>query len=183
MVCMKCGGTVDAGSKFCCHCGAPIEDIAFCPSCGAKLEANQVFCKSCGTKLAASTSEPVAARKATDAVATGKLLRKMHGVTKFLGEPTVSLANKIGTLSIFDDHVEYVRKAGLNLIGTVAALSRPEVESFYYRDCASIKTGSYMAIYTTLVLMLKNGNKVSFCPAVPGTKDMEMVADMLLHYL
>ena len=39
-------------SKFCPHCGTPLEDNAhFCPSCGAKVNGGDRFCSGCGQKL------------------------------------------------------------------------------------------------------------------------------------
>lgn len=85
MVCVRCGGTVYAGAKFCSYCGTPIKAISFCPSCGTRLEADQVFCKNCGTRVVAKTSEYAGVKKTNLSVSTGKLLQKMQGVTKFLG--------------------------------------------------------------------------------------------------
>jgi len=48
--CAHCGETLEAGTHFCPHCEAAVEDS--CPSCGNNLNAGDVFCSSCGTQLA-----------------------------------------------------------------------------------------------------------------------------------
>jgi len=53
--CPKCGTLVDAGTKFCPQCGAPLTEPAAptnCPKCGAKLPAGAKFCPACGEKIA-----------------------------------------------------------------------------------------------------------------------------------
>lgn len=189
MKCTKCGALLGSNDKFCGQCGTPVAQDAFCPHCGAKLQPNQIFCTTCGMKL--DNGAP-AADVQTDwggipqplrEEGTGKLLRKMNGVTKFFGEPAVGVANKIGTLTVYDNRVEFSRKAGFTLAGTVSAMAKSEVETYYFSDVAEITTGTYLAMYTTLVLKLKNGNKVSFCPAMPVSKDMQTIANLLIHYL
>jgi len=53
--CVSCGATLDANSRFCNQCGAPVEQKVetsiTCPVCGTALTANSKFCNSCGTKL------------------------------------------------------------------------------------------------------------------------------------
>lgn len=53
--CAKCGADLDANSRFCNQCGAPVEQqevsTITCPVCGAKLSADSKFCNSCGTKF------------------------------------------------------------------------------------------------------------------------------------
>ena len=53
--CAKCGADLDANSRFCNQCGAPVEQqeasTITCPVCGATLSADSKFCNSCGTKL------------------------------------------------------------------------------------------------------------------------------------
>lgn len=189
MNCTKCGALLMEGTKFCSQCGASVIQEIFCPSCGAKLSSDQIFCTSCGMKLSGNvpretvySGQPIKQENSISK-GSGKLLRKMSGITKFLGEPTVGLANKVGTLTIYDNRVEFVRKGALTLAGTISALAKSEAETYYFSDVTDISTGSYLAIYTTLVLKLKNGNKVSFCPSIPVSKDMETVVNLLTHYL
>ncbi len=204
MKCVKCGAELAEGARFCGRCGTSIEQAGFCSTCGAKLQPGQIFCTSCGMKLrrnnpignASSSSVNIGIKQPPNVTisripsggsgegkGTGQLLRKMNLITKYYGEPTVGLANKVGTLSVYDNRVEFSKKAGLSLAGTVSALAKSEVEVYYLRDVFTITTGRYMGMYITLVLVMKNGNKISFCPSVPGSKDMEMIATLLLRYL
>lgn len=192
MECANCGATIRAGAQFCVQCGTRVPEKRVCPTCGNVLEQNQIFCAKCGTKYVETKRsvknipqpqpQPPAPSNQKMTNNSGSPLRTMNMITKFYGEPALGVANKIGTLSIYTDHVEFTRKAGFSLITTVAVQMKGEHESYYYSDCVSIKTGTYAVVYTTLVLELKNGNKVTFCPAIPGNKEMETVANLLAHY-
>lgn len=189
MQCKQCGAEIKDGVRFCSQCGTPISQNTFCMSCGSRLLPGQMFCTNCGLKVDNSSirneskAEPVKGYVKSVGGATGKLIRKINGVTKFQGKPTIGAANQIGVLTIYEDRVEFVRKGGLTLAGTISSLVKNQMETYYFSDFVSITTGNYLAVYTTLVLNLKNGNSISFCPAFPGTKDMETVANLLLHYL
>lgn|SRR5574341_122464 len=47
--CMECGKKLEAGTRFCPHCGTEVD--ASCPSCGGAVKAGDLFCSSCGIKL------------------------------------------------------------------------------------------------------------------------------------
>lgn len=55
MTCSSCGTELQAGSRFCSHCGARVnlEAENKCPACGAILKPNAQFCHQCGHALAA----------------------------------------------------------------------------------------------------------------------------------
>lgn len=53
--CVKCSQTIQAGTSFCQHCGAP--QGATCGKCQAKLPAEAKFCPNCGSKQASSCSK------------------------------------------------------------------------------------------------------------------------------
>lgn len=48
--CIKCSQSIQAGSKFCSHCGAPQSET--CPKCNNPLTAGAKFCSHCGTPVA-----------------------------------------------------------------------------------------------------------------------------------
>jgi ribosomal protein L40E len=50
VVCRKCSTQTIIGAKFCHGCGAAIETVANCSSCGSLLPANAQFCAQCGFK-------------------------------------------------------------------------------------------------------------------------------------
>ena len=54
--CVSCGAVLSPSSRFCNHCGNPVEKVsessaATCPVCGEKNTAGSRFCNSCGSKL------------------------------------------------------------------------------------------------------------------------------------
>lgn len=49
ITCHSCGGRVQAGAKFCTHCGASL--ALTCPDCGVSVEAGDRFCSRCGAEL------------------------------------------------------------------------------------------------------------------------------------
>lgn len=49
-ICPTCGA--QCSGQFCAQCGTRKPQQAFCPNCGAKVEAGARFCSHCGTKLA-----------------------------------------------------------------------------------------------------------------------------------
>ncbi|HSK92929.1 MAG TPA: adenylate/guanylate cyclase domain-containing protein [Candidatus Angelobacter sp.] len=67
MHCSACGTENRPNSRFCDHCGSPLE--AACPSCGTSNRADARFCSGCGTTLAAT---PSAARPAAPAPTTAR---------------------------------------------------------------------------------------------------------------
>jgi membrane protease subunit (stomatin/prohibitin family) len=54
VACVKCGGMIGVGSKFCPHCGET--QGAACPSCKAVVGPAHNFCPSCGSKLGGAAS-------------------------------------------------------------------------------------------------------------------------------
>jgi double zinc ribbon protein len=47
--CPRCGGQLDATTRFCPQCGAEVGMA--CPSCGKSVKVGDLFCRSCGSKL------------------------------------------------------------------------------------------------------------------------------------
>jgi hypothetical protein len=50
IVCRNCSTTTVQSARFCHGCGAAIEMILNCASCGSKLPAKALFCPQCGYK-------------------------------------------------------------------------------------------------------------------------------------
>jgi ribosomal protein L40E len=50
VVCRNCSTQTVQGANFCHGCGAAIEMILNCASCGSKLPASALFCPQCGYK-------------------------------------------------------------------------------------------------------------------------------------
>lgn len=79
MNCPKCNSELEAGAKFCEHCGASIPEAAaaapaapatvFCTNCGTKTSAESAFCENCGTRIDGAAAAAPAAAAATAAAA------------------------------------------------------------------------------------------------------------------
>lgn len=52
IVCSKCSKQLEDGSKFCEHCGTPVQETIFCSNCGKQASTGFAFCENCGTPLA-----------------------------------------------------------------------------------------------------------------------------------
>ena len=51
MECIKCGKTIDDGSKFCHFCGAKQDRELKCDNCGRAIEFNFKYCPECGEEI------------------------------------------------------------------------------------------------------------------------------------
>ena len=58
LTCPNCNKEVNAGAKFCSHCGTPIPEKGACPGCGLPVGGDMAFCPHCGTPV---TQKPEAA--------------------------------------------------------------------------------------------------------------------------
>ncbi|MFQ6060104.1 MAG: SPFH domain-containing protein [Thermoplasmata archaeon] len=56
--CIKCGGIIPTGSKFCNVCGARQEDGTECPGCRKFVPRGSKFCPQCGSSLSAAVNCP-----------------------------------------------------------------------------------------------------------------------------
>ena len=196
MNCVKCKAELPAGAKFCGYCGAPVEQQAFCPACGEKVQPGQIFCTSCGMRISGNApvknteslpvNENIQSSSSNVTISripsggslgnnrTGQLFRKMNSVTMYYGEVKPGITNKVGgTFCVYDNRVEFVIKTW----------KEAKVEIYFLNDVAAITTGRYMGMFVTLVLALKNGEKVSFCSTIPGSKDLETVANFLQVFM
>ena len=51
LTCPNCNKEVNAGAKFCSHCGTPIPEKGACPVCGLPVGGDMAFCPHCGTPI------------------------------------------------------------------------------------------------------------------------------------
>lgn len=195
MFCENCGKQMSETAKFCSYCGKPVRAAEkavgkMCPSCGWKGEADRVYCEECGTLLV-ETESP--AGKKSDNVkvvlkenikssgfhnSAGQLLKTVNLMSYYEGEPTLGMAKATGTLHVYDDHVEFIKKLG-NAAGAVfgavgMALASKKVKSdpvdrYDYKDIFEVRIGKYAGVYNTLVLVMNSGTVSSFVPAAPGS--------------
>lgn len=187
MNCTKCGQTLAEGVKFCSNCGTPVEQQqskAFCPTCGAKLEPSAQFCTACGIKVGQAVRNTV--------TTSGKLITSLKMVSMYEGTPTVGIAKATGPLSVYDDRIEFKKQMGnalggaFGLVGMAVAKSKVKndpIDIYPVSQIAQLRVGKYSGVYNTLVVALRDGTTVSFCPAVPGSSAPQNIIDSLQPYL
>ena len=192
MNCLNCGRELKEGAKFCPGCGTKVETEApkmkniFCSYCGTKLEADALFCSKCGKPT--NSAEPEIAMPESG----GRLLTVQKLISMYMGEPTVGLAKASGTLSVYDDRIEFEKQMGNALGGAFGlagllvarnAAKKEPVVVYSLSDVAEVRVGKYMGVYNTFVVALKNGNIITFCPAIPGSPVPQSIVDVLRPYL
>ena len=77
MTCTTCGTALDAGARFCAHCGTPV--TAACRTCGTELAAGQNFCPQCGTPTASAPATPAPASTHSGPVAERRVTSVLFG--------------------------------------------------------------------------------------------------------
>lgn len=190
MVCGNCGSTVSDGSKFCSQCGTKIQvqSKKFCTACGAELTAGQLFCSVCGIKLDSTPPAP----KYQISLRNGTLLRTLNMVSMYNGEPTVGVCLCTGKLSVYNDRIEFKKQMGnpsasalgaLGLIGSVQTGKKGPLMVYPLAQISQLRVGSYMGLYNTLVIVLKDGTVTSFCPITPGSSEPKNIVNNLRAYM
>lgn len=186
MNCAKCGKPLAEGAKFCPNCGTRVEQqqsIAFCSTCGEKLEPSARFCPACGVKVG---------RTDNTITTSGKLITSLKMVSMYEGTPAVGIAKAAGPLTVYDDRIEFKKQMGnalggaFGLIGmtvTKSTVREDPVDIYPVSQIAQLRVGKYGGVYNTLVVVLRDGTTVSFCPAVPGSSVPQNIINSLQPYL
>ena len=191
VLCEKCGQPVPNGAKFCGNCGAPVQTeqgVRFCSTCGTPLESGVQFCPACGTKVSLETgSDPV-----TASASAGTLLATWKMASLYKGEPKVGVAKATGPLFIYDDRLEFKKTLG-NSMGSAFGLiglgisqlqaNKDPLLIYPLSQIMQLRVGKYGGVYNTLVVVMRDGTTVSFCPAVPGSAAPQNVIDSLKPYM
>lgn len=197
MNCTKCGQSLVEGAKFCPYCGTRVEqqqNSAFCSVCGAKLEPSAKFCPACGVKVGqpAKPAEPAEPAVRSTAAASGRLLTSLKMVSMYEGTPTVGLAKATGPLTIYDDRIEFKKTLGnalggaFGLVGMAVAKNKVKndpINIYPVSQIAELRVGKYSGVYNTLVVVMRDGTTVSFCPAIPGSSEPQNIINNLQPYL
>lgn len=211
MNCIKCGQPLTEGAKFCSACGARVEqqqNNAFCSTCGTKLEPSARFCPICGVMVGPTgqttgqtvgqTTEQATEQTAEQMMnnsmitASGRLISSFKMFSMYEGTPTVGLAKASGPLSVYDDRIEFKKHLGnalggaFGLVGMSVAKNKVKndpVEIYPLSQIAQLRVGKYGGIYNTLVMVLRDGTTLSFCPAAPGSSTPQNIINSLQPYL
>ena len=196
--CKNCGHSLPAGAKFCGNCGTPVSTQqmeSFCSICGAPLEPGAQFCSSCGTKVQYAPQHEKSSTQlasVTTRKGTGALITSWKLASLYKGEPTVGVAQATGTFSVYDDRLEFKKILGNSLGGTFGLVGMAVAKKKANEDplliyplgqITQLRLGKYGGVYNTLVVVMRDGTKVSICPATPGSSAPQAVIDSLKAYL
>lgn len=186
--CANCGETLKEDAKFCPSCGTRVEEqqsVAFCVTCGTKLDPSAQFCPGCGVRVGETAEAPAS-------TAGSKLLSTYKLVSLYHGEPTLGIAKASGTLMIYEDRIEFEKQLGnalggafglVGLIKTQKDVKKDPVDIYHVSEITKLRTGKYAGVYSTLVVELRGGKVITFCPVTPGSSMPENVISVLTPYL
>ena len=159
-----------------------------CPGCGSEMADNQVFCVQCGMKLR-PTPEPLpgpqdapAGKAAIRLKQTGRLLQRIRMATRLSDEKNRKMINRVGTLSVYDDRIEFEPVSGGSLLSRMRPQETAQTEIIMLGDVAALETGTYRGVYTSLVIIGENGQKAVFLPSLPTSKIMKDIVRMLSYF-
>lgn len=203
MNCTKCGQPLTESAKFCPSCGTRVEQqqsSVFCSACGTKLEPSAQFCPACGVRVGSSsgstsggTTGGMLGGISREVVSpSGRLLASLKMVSMYEGTPTVGIAKATGPLSIYDDRIEFKKTMGnalggaFGLIGMAVAQNKVKndpINIYPVSQIAELRVGKYGGVYNTLVVVMRDGTTVSFCPAIPGSSEPQNIINNLQQYL
>ena len=159
-----------------------------CPGCGGEMADNQVFCIQCGLKLRPTPEpEPVPQDASTGKAAirlkqTGRLLQRIRMATRLSEEKNRKIINRVGTLSVYDNRIEFVPVSGGSLLSRMRPQEDAQTETIMLENVAALETGTYRGVYTSLIITGKNGQKTVFLPSLPSSKIMKDIIRMLSYF-
>ena len=207
MFCRFCGAQVPDDSRFCENCGAQLGAPAAAPG-GQGAYNRQAAAPAGQGGYAPQTSQggfapqggyapqgygqqaPFAqqSRGMGPAAATGALLMDAGKMTRYNGKGAVGPVTGSGTLTVFDDRLEYAKTSGDQrgfmfgpIVGNLVmrnGIKNNPVDVYYFRDIAGVTTGKYAGLLSTLVVNLRDGKAVSFVPAGKGFKNGDMIQEL-----
>lgn len=209
MFCNFCGKQIGDDAKFCSYCGkslvVPKIKIKKCPGCGIEYSVDKIFCEQCGTSLIEYEKEKTEESQKADVTPKqeekkpkpqnegSNPLKTIKMMSWYTGEPKVGIAKASGTLNIYEDRLELVKKlgnaAGAALFGAVGAMvsankakKQGSIDTYHYKDIAEVRKGTYGGMMPSIVITLKNGEKHSFVGTMNGTTIKESI-EIIEHYL
>lgn len=181
--CIKCGQVLQDDARFCSKCGSRIEhqqSNVVCFVCGEKLELTDYFCPACGVKVRTTEKQP------------DKKISSYKMISMYEGTPAVGIAKATGLLNIYSDRIEFEKKSGNALGGTLGIMGKAiaknkikneMVDVYPVSEIAELRVGKYASVFNTLVVVLHDGDIFSFCPAAPGSSVPQNIIDSLRPYI
>ena len=159
-----------------------------CPGCGSEMADNQIFCIQCGLKLR-PTPEPVpglqdasAGKAAIRLKQTGRLLQRIRMATRLSEEKDRKMINRVGTLSVYDDRIEFAPVSGGALLSRMRSQEAAQAEIIPLESIAALENGTHLGVYTSLVITEQDGRRIVFLPSLPSSKIMKDIIRMLSYF-
>lgn len=170
MFCISCGKEIAEGSKFCSFCGAQQEkeeakvQKMYCTKCRKEFGAEMMFCDECGMKLSPNASFHAADSELTsfNAQETDGKLMEIGMASIYRGNKSIGAAMFSGTVYLYADRIE-----------TKAMLAGSPDVFVKMEDIAGVSKGSYMIIWSSLILRLKNGDVFTIAGATTGSETID----------
>lgn len=220
MFCKYCAKQVGDGAKFCSYCGKalikPKIKIKKCRACGIEYSYDRMFCEQCGQALVEEEKEvqeeqekkreeqpkqppapqeqipKVEPDKINEQTENPKLLKTIKAMSLYTGEPKISFSKATGTLNIYNDRLEFVKKLGnsagaamFGIVGAVVAANKAkkdgDVNTYYYKDLQAVRRGTYGGMLPGIVITLNSGEIYSFFGNAMGATIDESIK-IIGHY-
>ena len=206
MYCRFCGAQIPDDSRFCENCGSQLGAPSGAPGgqsgytrqaaapAGQGGYASQEYGQTgfppqTGSRQGYGQQENFAPNRGMGpAAASGALLMDAGKMTRYNGKGAVGPVTGSGTLTVFDDRLEYKKTTGDQrgfmfgpIVGNLVmrnGIKNNPVDVYYYRDITSVTSGKYAGLTPTLVLNLRDGKAVSFIPAGKGFKTGDRIAEL-----
>ena len=112
-------------------------------------------------------------------------------ISWYTGEPKVGIAKATGTLNVYENRLEFVKKLGnsaggaFGAIGMAVAANKAKkegnIDTYHYKDIATVRKGTYGGMMPSIVITLQNGEKHSFVGTINGTAIKESI-EIIEHY-
>lgn len=178
MFCISCGKEITEGSTFCNFCGAqqekekPKVQKMYCTKCRKEFDAEMMFCDECGMKLSSNVYFYAADSELTsfsfDAQSTDGKLMEIGMASIHRGNKSIGAAMFSGTVYLYADRIE-----------TQARLAGSPDVFVKMDDIAGVSKGSYMIIWSSLIIRLKNGDVFTITGATTGSETIDRAIEII----
>ena len=170
----------------------------FCPNCGTQLPDGSRFCNMCGAQLPERTGAPQAPGRMAPPVYTqpvqaqqiplqvqGNLILEAGQFTRYMGDKAIGVVTGQGFVDVYDDRIEFRKTSGEQwgyaanpIVGVLVAKhdkKKHPMDTYYFRNLKSIKSGKYSGMIPTFILEFKSGKPISFAKTAKSKAPSEVI--------
>lgn len=170
----KCGHNNPSDAVFCMNCGSrliesPSASITgtTCPDCGCTIgDPDAVFCYGCGKRLRAESQYDSGYQQSGY-----RTPLKVIKAEKHLGDKNIGIPEARGSLTIYEDALEFGKKSVIETVGASNQISK-ETEIFSIKEIANCYSSQFAFLVTALVIEFRSGEVIKF---VGYTKTKEIL--------